>query len=195
MALKTVINDEKVVSEAVKQYQLGRAQDLAYAESMLSNGAAFNMVDKTIQSNIKRRAASRPQWDTKLRKALIKNKGLPDAKHCYEAHHIVAKGAQRARAAVDVLLALGIDIDDPENGVFLPKDEKSRKSGSLKKSYIHGNVHTKPYYANINFQIVSAYENGADSEEMKRVLKDIGEDLQKGVYPVNQYLPGAEVYA
>ncbi len=50
-------------------------------------------------------------------------------------------------------------------------------------------------YANINFQIVSAYENGVDSEEMKRVLKDIGEDLQKGVYSVNQYLPGAEVYA
>lgn len=195
LALRPILKDPELLEEAIKQYQLGKAQDLHYAEQMLGHGASFGMVDKTIASNIKRRAASKPRWTAKLRNALKKSQGLPDLKYNYDAHHIVAKGAQRAKQAVEVLFALGIDIDDPENGVFLPKDEKSKKDGVHKNAYIHDTIHTKPYYANVNFQIVTAYENGADKEEMKRLLRDIGEELQKGRYPINQYLPGAEAFA
>ncbi len=195
MALRSVIRDERLLSEAVRQYQLGRAQDLAYAETMLSSGSTFGMVDKVIQSNIKRRSASRPNWDTKLRTALKNSKGLPDPKYSYDAHHIVAKGAQRAKIAADVLLALGIDIDDPDNGVFLPKDDAAKKKGVYKNAYMHGTIHTKAYYANINYQIISAYENGADTDEMRRVLRDIAEEIQSGRYPINKFIPGAEVYA
>jgi hypothetical protein len=35
-ALKTVIADPKIVDEAIKNYQLGREQDLVYAEQALA---------------------------------------------------------------------------------------------------------------------------------------------------------------
>ena len=195
LALKTIINDEQVISEAAKHYQMGKRQDLLYAEQMLIKGASFKTVDKVMASNIKKRTSARPKWDTKLRQALIKSKKLPDKTYSYQAHHIVAKGAQRSKQAVEILFALGIDIDDLDNGVFLPKDTTSKHKGAYKSAYVHENIHTKPYYANVNFQVISAFENGANKDEMKRLLKDIGEELQNGRYPINQFIPGAEVYA
>lgn len=195
MALKSVIRDERVVNEAARLYQLGKSQDLIYAEQMLLTGSSFKTVEKTVKSNIKKRASARPTWDTKLRIALIKSKGLPDEFYKYDAHHVVAKGAKRAKQAAEILFALGIDIDDPDNGVFMPKNTVSKQKGAYQSAYIHNKVHTKPYYANVNFQVVTAFENGADKEEMKKILKDIKEDLINGVYPINQYIPGAEVFA
>ena len=127
LALSSVISDELVLREAIKNYQLGKAQDLAYAESVLTKGGSFSMVDKVIGSNVKKRASARPYFDTKLRNALKKSKGLPDKKYPYEAHHIVAKSATRAKRAAEILFALGIDIDDPDKGVFLPKNERAKK--------------------------------------------------------------------
>lgn len=92
-------------------------------------------------------------------------------------------------------MALGIDIDDPCNGVFLPKDETSKLQGLMKGAFIHGSVHTKAYFANVNLEIITAYENNADKDEVKRILKDIAEELQAGRYPIHHYRPGAEVYA
>lgn len=191
-ALKGVISDEKVINEAIKNYQLGRQQDLLYAEQALEKGSVFATVDKIIATNIKKRMAARAEFNGRLRKALIKSKGLPDVINSYDAHHIVAKNSQRSRRAVQILQALGIDLDDPANGVFLPSDAGSKRNGVLKGAYIHAQIHTKPYYSNINYQIVQAYEQGAEKEDMKRLLNDIARDLRRGVYPIHQYIPGAE---
>lgn len=195
LALSSVISDDQVIREAVKNYQLGRAQDLRYAETVMSNGGSFRMVDRVIKSNIRRRTSARPGFDLKLRRALQKKNALPDLTQKYDAHHIVAKGATRAKRAAEILFALGIDIDDPDNGVFLPKDEASKKNGVLKKAYIHGKIHTRPYYANVNFQVVEAFENGATTDEMKSLLREIADELQRGTYPIHQYIPGAEDFA
>lgn len=194
LALSSVISDELVVRDAIKNYKLGKAQDLVYAENLIAKGGGFAMVDKVLGTNIKRRASSRPMFDKKLRNALIKSKGLPDKEYAYEAHHIVAKGCTRAKRAKEILFALGIDIDDPDNGVFLPKHENAKKGGNLKQAHIHGNVHTKPYYANVNFQIIEAFENGATKDDVKSLLRDIADDLRRGIYPIHHYLPGAEDY-
>lgn len=194
-ALSQIIDSEEVIEETIKVYQLGKAQDLLCAETALLKTGSFVIVDKVIQSNIKKRASARPKFDTKLRKALIAAKKLPDLKWRYDAHHIVAKDAKLARRAQEILFALGIDLDDPDNGVFLPKTEQDRRKGNLKKAYVHGGIHTKPYYANINFQIVEAFENNADKDDMKRTLRDIADELQRGTYPIYHYLPGAEDFA
>lgn len=191
-ALKDIIADERVINEAIKNYLLGREQDILYVEQAHAKGGTFSSVEKIISTNIKKRAAARKEFSSKLRKALIKSLGLPDAKYNYHAHHIVAKNCHRARKAVQILQALGIDLDDPANGVFLPADETSKKKGALKQAYIHNPVHTKPYYANVNYQIIQAYEQNADKEDMKRLLKDIANELKRGVYPIYHYLPGAE---
>jgi hypothetical protein len=194
-ALSEIIHDEEVIQETIKLYRLGKAQDLLCAEMTLLKTGSFTMVDNVIKSNIKKRASARPKFDTKLRKALIKANKLPDLIRQYEAHHIVAKDAKLARRAQEILFALGIDLDDPVNGVFLPKTERDKHKGTLKKAYVHGGIHTKAYYANVNLQIIETYENSVDKENMKRTLRDIADELQKGTYPIYHYLPGAEDFA
>lgn len=191
-ALKSIINDEDVINEALKNYFLGKEQDMVYAEQIHAKGGTFLSVDKIISTNIKKRASARPSFNNKLRKALIKSQGLPDKKHNYHAHHIVAKNCTRSRKAAQILQALGIDLDDPANGVFLPANEITKQNGALKSAYIHNPIHTKPYYANVNFQITQAYEQDANKEDMKRLLKDIANDLKRGTYPIYHYIPGAE---
>ena len=183
-SLSSVISDELILREAIKIYQQGKAQDLLYAENVLAKGGNFGMVNKVVRSNIKKRAAARPDFDQKLRKALIKSYGLPDKKYKYQAHHIVAKDSTRAKKAADVV-----------NGVFLPKDEHARKNGVLKNAYAHENIHTKAYYANVTFQLVELFENEATQDDVKNLLRDIADNLRKGIYPIHQYLPGAEDYA
>jgi hypothetical protein len=149
-------------------------------------------VDKIISTNIKKRASARRKFNSRLRKALVRCPGLPDAIYDCQAHHIVAKSCHRARKAAQILQALGIDLDDPSNGVFLPASETAKQNGPSKKAYIHNQIHTKPYYANVNFQVIQAYEQGAEKDDMKRLLRDIANDLKKGVHPIYQYIPGAE---
>lgn len=194
-SLSKVIDDEEVVQEAIKVYQLGKAQDLRYAESILLKTGNLAMVDKIIEINIKKRAYARPKFDDKLRRALLKAKKLPDLVQQYDAHHVVAKSAKLARRAQEILFALGIDLDDPENGVFLPRSACDKEKGPLKSAYVHKNIHTNAYYANVNFHVVEAFENGAEKEDMKRVLRDIADELQRGTYPIHHYLPGAEDFA
>lgn len=200
MALQSVIRDEKVVNEAVKHYQMGKAQDLIYAEQQLAKGTMFNTVHKTITSNIKKRSKARPIFDNKLRTALIRAGKLPDLLHDYQAHHIVAKGDARAARAVQILKALGIDVDDPDNGIFLPATSADRRKGSLSKGYVHNKIHTNAYHANVTFHIVRLFEKGAhksDSELKKDIIKklqEIGHQLSTGVFPIHAYVPGAEIY-
>lgn len=200
MALESTGIDSKVAVEAAKAYQMGKAQDLVYAEQALAAGASFATVNKVIAGNIAKRAKARKAFDDKLRKALIKSGKLPDLANNYQAHHIVAKGAKRAKFAVDILQGLGIDIDDPANGVFLPESEKDKQKSSIQKAYVHNKVHTKPYYANVNYLIVRAFERNAhkSDNELKQVitkkLGQIADELRSGTFPLYHYIPGADTY-
>ena len=201
MALESTGIDAKVAAQAAKQYQMGKAQDLVYAEQALASGANLGIVKKVISSNIAKRAKARPDFDDKLRKALIKAGKLPDLVHKYQAHHIVAKGARRARRAIHILKALGIDIDDPANGVFLPASEKDKRKGKLTSAFVHNQVHTNVYYANVTAEIVDLYEANLDKDkdiqrqEMKGLLREIGDQLKTGKYPLYAYIPNAERFS
>lgn len=199
MALESTGISPKVAAEAAKVYQMGKAQDLVYAEQAIASGASFNIVNKVVSSNIQKRAKARPEFDTKLRKALIKGGRLPDLTNAYQAHHIVAKGDLRAERAVEILQALGIDIDDPANGIFLPADKDAKQKGAIKKAYVHNKIHTKVYYANVTFHVVRQFSRNAqksDAEQkqgMIRLLTKIGKQLEGGSYPISQLVPGAEI--
>jgi hypothetical protein len=60
---------------------------------------------------------------------------------CIEAHHIVAVADSRAQIARDVLSSVGMDINDFNNGVFVPCDQ-------------HRGLHTKEYYEKIEAKLV-----------------------------------------
>ena len=200
-ALEAIGINSVVAAEAAKIYQQGKAQDLIYAEKALAAGSSFDTVARIMRSNIQRRLKSRPKFDTKLRDALKKSKKLPDLQYDYQAHHIVAKGDHRAKQAASILAALGIDIDDPANGVFLPANNTSKQNGSLKQAYIHGPVHTKAYHSNVSFQVVTLFRQTASmsqddrKEEMLDLLDEIADQLQNGSYPIHSYIPGAERFA
>lgn len=201
LALEATGIDPTIAAEAAKIYQQDKSQDFIFAERALAKGSSFATVKKSIESNIKRRANSRPRFDNKLRKALIQSKKLPDIVNSYHAHHIVPKGDRRSRQAVAILAALGIDIDDPANGVFLPANEESKKKGALRHAFIHTTIHTKPYHANISFQVVTLYQQTASMSktdqktEMLELLDDIAEQLKNGSFPIYTYIPGAERFA
>lgn len=189
-ALETVICDRRVIDEAIKHYQSGRNRDRMLVEAALAGGAAFQTVDKIIANEVHRRYEAHKTFSNKLRTAL--KKSHPKDGQRYQAHHIVAHSARLARAAAKVLKALGIDIHGKNNGVWLPEDDQSKQRGTYKNAYIHNTVHTDVYYANISYEVVSAFENDATDEEMKRLRRRIAEQLQNGTYPIIQVIPGAE---
>jgi hypothetical protein len=76
-----------------------------------------------------------------------------------ESHHIVAQGATnvRAKAAQDVLLAVGIDrYADPSNLVPVPKSA-------------HRRIHTNVYYESINEIMLNAYGGGVGDAAAARM--------------------------
>ena len=200
MALESTGVDSKVAAEAARLYQMGKAQDLIYAEQALASGASFTTVNKIIAGNLKKRAEARPDFDDKLRKALIRAGKLPDLINKYQAHHIIAKGAKRAKFAIDILQALGIDVDDPANGVFLPATKEDKNKGAFNKAYVHNTVHTIPYYANVNYLIVRTFERNAhksDNELKQAIVKKLGQianELRAGKFPLYNFIPGADTY-
>jgi len=91
-------------------------------------------------------------------------------------HHIVAHGDARAKAALDVLDKFGIGVDEAVNGVFLPGFKTS--PNPLKKA-VHGNLHTKKYYEAVNKML----DEATSPADARRVLKEIAENLEKGIVP------------
>ncbi|NJK32036.1 MAG: hypothetical protein HC927_06220 [Deltaproteobacteria bacterium] len=108
----------------------------------------------------------------KLRRAL----GGANIAPGYEAHHIVAKNAKRARPAKEVLDKFGIDLDSAINGVLLPGNKSLAKATG--QAY-HKGLHTNAYYAAVNRLLGGATsKNGAI-----RILKDIADQLSAGKIP------------
>jgi hypothetical protein len=66
------------------------------------------------------------------------------------AHHIVAGGAPDAADARAVLARYGIDINDPVNGVWLPRNLSVPNPGG---AAVHSTLHTDNYYGYINDQL------------------------------------------
>jgi hypothetical protein len=59
------------------------------------------------------------------------------------AHHIVAGGArQSAKDALAKIKALGVDVNEGANGIYLPKSAKYVKNAKTP----HAEVHTETYY-------------------------------------------------
>lgn len=87
--------------------------------------------------------------------------GNPVAKgqHC---HHIVAENAAKAAPARQRLKELGIDIDNPANGVGLPPR-------------FHHGMHDQNYYDDVN----ARSQGWRSPEEALADLADIAEDLRR----------------
>ena len=92
------------------------------------------------------------------------------------AHHVVAGDDPRAGAARDVLKKFDIGINEAENGVFLPRFEKSANPNGM---MAHSKVHTDAYYNSVNRLLGQAQTR----EEAVQALDYIRSALQAGRFP------------
>ena len=93
-----------------------------------------------------------------------------------ETHHIVAHGAKKADNARKRLAELGIDIDNPANGVFLPANKSSPNPlGSIVHKTLSNN---DAYY----FKVEDILRRATSQADALQKLERIGETLKNGTF-------------
>lgn len=86
------------------------------------------------------------------------------------AHHIVGDNEYSSESEA-ILDKYGIDINAPENGIFLPQNESSDLHGT-----IHDGKHTKAY----NDEVTQRLRAATCKEDVLEILDSIKEDLYNG---------------
>ena len=89
------------------------------------------------------------------------------------------------------LSAFGIDIDHEANGVYLPRFQKHVPMEILPDAYPHSKIHTGKYYLNVEFLLNETIAEGLGHRGIIDMLKEIGEELADGSFPITQLLSEA----
>ena len=92
------------------------------------------------------------------------------------AHAIVSGAHEAAAAARKILAKWKIRIDDPDNGVFLPRDSRYMPHPELKDAVNHAELHTEEYYINITAMLRQA----TSEQECRETLRLIAQCLIDG---------------
>lgn len=92
------------------------------------------------------------------------------------AHAIVSGSHPNAKAARKILAKFKIRIDDPDNGVYLPRDARFIPHEKMPDAANHAEIHTDEYYINVTNIL-----NTATSElECRIALTLIAKKLREG---------------
>lgn len=94
------------------------------------------------------------------------------------AHAIVSGSHPEAMAARRILARWKIRIDDPDNGVFLPRDSRFIPHNELPKALDHAKLHTEEYYVNV----ASVLSQTTSEQGCRAALRIIGQKLQDGSF-------------
>ena len=109
----------------------------------------------------------------------------PQPKKFMAAHHIVSWYDQRALAARQILAQYGIDINDEANGVWMHQYQNDSPMPESPDSHPHSKIHTNIYHVNVTSQLqAEAAVPGTTAEDIRDVLRDIGDDLLAGSFTV-----------
>jgi hypothetical protein len=123
---------------------------------------------------------------SKLKRALVNDSaaagGSSEPPEGCDAHHIVPEheGRKWAKDAADsarsVLAQCNIDLNSPDNGVFLPNGRKY-PPGCVGAH--HPSLHTRNYYEKIQLYLETASESGG-CDAVKNMLNEIKQNLING---------------
>lgn len=94
------------------------------------------------------------------------------------AHAIVSGQHNESRAAREILAAFQIRIDDPDNGIFLPRDYRFMPHPQMPKAVNHAKIHTDRYYVNITSMLLQS----TTPQECRNTLKLIAQKLKDGTF-------------
>ncbi len=103
--------------------------------------------------------------------------GVNNPPYSNQAHHIVAKNAEKATYSREVLESLDIDLNSASNGVLLPSN---RSANYAVTESIHNGGHLESYYDYINNEIgdtLSAFDpTWKDESDIKKILQSLSDD-------------------
>ncbi|WP_193164108.1 AHH domain-containing protein [Microbulbifer hainanensis] len=99
----------------------------------------------------------------------------------YTAHHVVeGKGKLPITADARLLLFMNdIRINDPDNGVWMPRDENDRGHWAMPKATPHSRIHTHEYERWVHGEII----NLNSEQEIRGKLTIIRAHLKNGTQP------------
>jgi hypothetical protein len=101
------------------------------------------------------------------------------------AHHVVPVFDRRGAIARKILRDFGIDLNDGDNGVFLPRYKTDVPHPNMKEAYAHSIIHTDFYYANVTSILQAEVAvSGTTKDDILEALKDIAQELKSGVFPI-----------
>ena len=110
-----------------------------------------------------------------LRESLYEARVTPPP-YSNQAHHIVAKNAEKATYSSEVLEGLDIDLNSASNGILLPSD---RAATDAVTESIHNGGHLESYYDYINNEIsdkLSALDpTWKNEEDIKAILQGLSD--------------------
>lgn len=102
--------------------------------------------------------------------------GVNNPPYSNQAHHIVAKNAEKATYSREVLESLDIDLNSASNGILLPSN---RSANYAVTESIHNGGHLDSYYEYVNDEIRYTLKNYnpsyADVEDIGAVIKNLPE--------------------
>lgn len=109
-------------------------------------------------------------------------KALPRATRAADtdAHHVVAAEASAARPSRVLIFALGIGINDADNGVILPR-HKMAIIPAMPNASPHQHIHTFLYHTNVITELYAADDTN-DEQEVRGILRSIGRRLLNGQF-------------
>lgn len=111
-----------------------------------------------------------------LRESLYEARVTPPP-YTNQAHHIVAKNAEKATYSREVLESLDIDLNSASNGILLPSD---RTATYAVTESIHNGWHLESYYDYINNEIgdtLSSFDpTWKDESDIKKILQSLSDD-------------------
>ena len=97
-----------------------------------------------------------------------------------DAHHVVASEASGARFSRVLIFAVGIGINDADNGVILPRF-KMTTIASMPNASPHQHIHTDLYHANVVAELAGA-DDTSDAQELRGILRSISGRLVRGQF-------------
>ena len=145
---KTKLTQTEITGLAAKLYHKIMSRSTIQALSALS---AYHKAGKSMSRKDLMSEKHKPRRLGRF----MKGTGIQRAPNT-AAHAIVSGSHPEARAARRILAKFKIRIDDPDNGVFLPKSEDYVPHPEMPDAHNHAKIHTEEYYVNITTVLSTA---------------------------------------
>ncbi|MCG7545724.1 AHH domain-containing protein [Pseudoalteromonas sp. MM17-2] len=185
-------DSEKLISDVLDQTLKETERQLSEIEIAQHAARLYNQIaTRSIKFGLMAYSKYASQARTMTKDMLLTEKHRPNRMTRYMAatgsgkkppntatHAIVSGTHELASAARKILAKFKIRIDDPANGVYLPKNDNYIPHPQMPDASNHAKIHTVQYYLNITNQLSLANTR----DECVQILHAIAKALQEGKY-------------